>query len=372
MPPAQAEQLYASHFWNCGCFLASIFKCRSWVATLLCTSKPSHLSTATLQALQQHATRLKPAKHTPALRHGWTGAPHHQVNLGTLQHDSSGSFTPAIPRRRRHDLVPVTRLRDLLTKLGSEFYAKQLEETDGRVPKPWENIVDSMRCTNPKCTSDYQHGRELSLCDGWVLPSGHMLCSDCNERWAKFIVQETRMSSLTSCLKDDADRCCYSCGLRDTIHRASLRKLLIRSHLSCIIDHILPDLALSSRGHIVNIFTAEVADLHQNRDQPVMISIPGKVYSDVLSLICLCIPASKYRMSQVVPTAYPSDRWANNCRRKLCIVDTRRAKTTVPRQPELSRNQESVSGYKKMPGLVQLGIQAHGPQRLQCKPTLLG
>ena len=163
------------------------------------------------------------------------------------------------------------------------------------------------------------------------------------------------MSSLTSCLKDDADRCCYSCGLRDTIHRASLRKLLIRSHLSCIIDHILPDLALSSRGHIVNIFTAEVADLHQNRDQPVMISIPGKVYADVLSLICLCIPASKYKMLQVVASAFPSDRWANNCRRKLCIVDTRRARTTVLRQPELSRNQESV--YKKCPALCDLAFR---------------
>ena len=94
-----------------------------------------------------------------------------------------------------------------------------------------------------------------------------MLCPTCNERWAKFIVKKPQVSSLTSCLKDDEDRCCYSCGLRDATHRASLRKLLIRSHLSCIIDHMLPDLALSSRGHIVSIFTSEVADLHQDMDQ---------------------------------------------------------------------------------------------------------
>jgi hypothetical protein len=110
-----------------------------------------------------------------------------------------------------------------------------------------------------------------------------VVCSGCNERWAKFIVQKTQLSSLTSCLKDDEDRRCYTCGLRDTIHRASLRKLLIRSHLSCIVDHILPELALSSRGHTVNIFTSEVADLYRDMDQPVVISIPGRVYSDILS-----------------------------------------------------------------------------------------
>jgi hypothetical protein len=136
----------------------------SWVllvATTLCTSKPSHLSTATLQALQQHAARPKPVQRIPSLQHGWSGAPRHQVNLGTAQHDSACAPAPTVPRRRKHELASVTRMRILLTKLGSEFYDLQVEETDGRMSKLWESIAHSGYCTNPKCTSEYRRGREL-------------------------------------------------------------------------------------------------------------------------------------------------------------------------------------------------------------------
>ena len=142
----------------------------------------------------------------------WSGAPRHQVNLGTAQHDSAGTSAPTIPRRRKHDLASVTRMRILLTKLGSEFYDTQVKKTDGRLSKIWESIAHSGYCTNPKCTSEYRQGRELRLCDGWVLPSGHMLCPACNDSWATFIVDRTQLSSLASCLKDDADCRCYTCA----------------------------------------------------------------------------------------------------------------------------------------------------------------
>jgi hypothetical protein len=233
--------------------------------------------------------------------------------------------------------------------MGNEFYADQWNLPDGQTPKPWEDLAHSECCTNPNCTPDYQSTCELKLRGGSVLPLGHMICSSCNEQWTTYITQHVQQP-LTSCLKDDQNRC-YTCALRDPDHRAKLRKLLIRGHLSCMVDYLLPDLALSSRGHIVNILTSEVAELHTDLDQRIML-IPGWLYSDVLSLLSFCIPASRHQMTQFVATEFPMDRWGNNCRRELCIVDTRRVKTTLIRPPELTCNQTTV--YKQWPPFTSL------------------
>jgi hypothetical protein len=60
-------------------------------------------------------------------------------------------------------------------------------------------------------------------------------------------------------------------------------------------------------------------------------------------------------MSQFLPKEFSSDRWADNCRRKLYIVDTRRAKTTVAIPPELHGKQKSV--YERWPALRYLAAK---------------